>query len=219
MVRAGWYSPYLLRPQPSLSNRPKGTILFSNKLAEVCKSDGIVSISLFPGAPNADIWGHAGSVLRRAKQLLVAATCLAISGGNVTSLADEISPYRIRTNVVGTVSPHIRAGVAQASPQQSPPVENSAPAAASDPLSSAQQQLSAAQDRLTEFSNASLRASTSLYAGTSPEAGQLSGKYLTAWARVTPPHRKALLPALRESVWTWCETRIEDYVYEIRERY
>ncbi|KAI0297376.1 NAD(P)-binding protein [Russula brevipes] len=108
-----------------------GTILFSNKLAEVCKSDGIVSISLFPGAPNADIWGRAGASLRRAKQLL--------------------------------------------------------------------------------FSNASLCASTSLYAGTSPEAGQLSGKYLTAWARVTLPHRKALLPALRESVWTWCETRIEDY--------
>jgi hypothetical protein len=104
-----------------------------------------VSISLFPGALNADFKGHAGVFLHRVKQLLVAAICLAISGGNFTSLTEDLTADRIRTAVVGTT----RAGVAQAS---------------------------SAQDRLTEFSNASLRASTSLYAGTSPEAGQLSGK-------------------------------------------
>ncbi|KAI0290996.1 hypothetical protein BC826DRAFT_1024237 [Russula brevipes] len=195
-----------------------GTILFSNQLAEKCRSDGIVSISLFPGALNADIGGHAGVFLHRVKQLIVAAICLAISGGNFASLTGDLTADRIRTNVVGTVNSRIQAGVAQASPTLPPtPAPAAAPAAAaaaavSDPLSSAQQQLSAAQDHLTDFSNASLRALTSLFAGTSVEAGSLSGKYLTAWARVTLPHRKALLNnEIGVKLWEWCEARIKEH--------
>jgi hypothetical protein len=180
MVRANWYSLSLLPPRPPSSNRPKGTILFSNQLSQrYFERDGIVSISLFPGALNADIGGHAGVFLHRVKQLLVAAICLAISGGNFSSLTEDLTADRIRTNVTGTVNSHIRAGVAQATPTQSPRVENPAPASAaatSNPLSNAHDQLTAAQDHLTDFSNASLRVITSLYAGTSAEAGNFSGK-------------------------------------------
>lgn len=197
-----------------------GTILFSNQLAEKCKSDGIVSISLFPGALNADIGGHAGVFLHRVKQLIVAAICLAISGGNFASLTGDLTADRIRTNVVGTVNSRVQASVAQASPTlpptpapaAAPVVAAAAAAAASDPLSSAQQQLSAAQDHLTDFSNASLRALTSLYAGTSVEAGGYSGMYLTAWARVSLPHRKALLNnEIGVKLWKWCEDRIAEH--------
>jgi len=51
---------------------------------------------------------------------------------------------------------------------------------------------------------------TSLYAGTSPAAAELNGKYLTAWARVTPPHKRALDPELEEKLWEWCEEQVKD---------
>jgi len=51
---------------------------------------------------------------------------------------------------------------------------------------------------------------TPLYAGTSPAAAELNGKYLTAWARVTPPHKKALDPELEKKLWEWCEEQVKD---------
>ena len=76
---------------------------------------------------------------------------------------------------------------------------------------------------------------TSLYAGTTPAAAELNGKvgiipasriclwfvnlftrnlfffqYLTAWARVTPPHKKALDPELEKKLWEWCEEQVKD---------
>jgi hypothetical protein len=36
-------------------------------------------------------------------------------------------------------------------------------------------------------------------------------QYLTAWARVTLPHRKALLNnEIEVKLWDWCEDRVED---------
>ncbi|KAH9960661.1 NAD(P)-binding protein [Russula dissimulans] len=51
---------------------------------------------------------------------------------------------------------------------------------------------------------------TSLYAGTAPAAGELNGKYLTAWARVTLPHKKALDLELENKLWEWCEEQVKD---------
>ena len=73
---------------------------------------------------------------------------------------------------------------------------------------------------------------TSLYAGTAPAASELNGKvgpqdmlvsccndshvitlffqYLTAWARVTLPHNKALDPELEKKLWEWCEEQVKD---------
>ncbi|KAI0253326.1 NAD(P)-binding protein [Lactifluus subvellereus] len=51
---------------------------------------------------------------------------------------------------------------------------------------------------------------TSLYAGTAPAAGELNGKYLTAWARRTLPHKQALDPELEKKLWEWCEERVKD---------
>jgi len=51
---------------------------------------------------------------------------------------------------------------------------------------------------------------TSLYAGTASAAGELNGKYLTAWARVTLPHRKALNPETAKKLWEWCEEQVKD---------
>ena len=73
---------------------------------------------------------------------------------------------------------------------------------------------------------------TSLYAGTAPAAGELNGKvsdlchrrcrgvllnlvrtfsqYLTAWARVTLPHSKALNPDEEKKLWDWCEDQVKE---------
>ncbi|KAH9059516.1 NAD(P)-binding protein [Lactarius vividus] len=51
---------------------------------------------------------------------------------------------------------------------------------------------------------------TSLYAGTAPDAGELSGKYLTAWARVVVPNKKALDAELAGKLWEWCEEQVKD---------
>ncbi|KAI9464793.1 NAD-P-binding protein [Russula earlei] len=50
---------------------------------------------------------------------------------------------------------------------------------------------------------------TSLYAGTAPAAGDLNGKYLTAFARVSLPNEKALNPGLEKKLWEWCEEQVE----------
>ncbi|KAH9989192.1 NAD(P)-binding protein [Russula vinacea] len=54
------------------------------------------------------------------------------------------------------------------------------------------------------------RATTSLYAGTAPEAGRLGGKYLTAWARLSLPSKMALNTRLAAKLWDWCENKIRE---------
>ena len=84
-----------------------------------------------------------------------------------------------------------------------------------------------------EPSKAYYRAITSLYAGTAPEAGRLSGKvvypafrfvldltthrtrkthfqYLTAWARLSLPSKMALNTRLAAKLWDWCEDKIRE---------
>ncbi|KAH9035967.1 NAD-P-binding protein [Lactarius hengduanensis] len=51
---------------------------------------------------------------------------------------------------------------------------------------------------------------TSLYAGTAPAAGELNGKYLTAWARVVVPSEMALDAELAKKLWEWCEEQVKD---------
>jgi hypothetical protein len=70
---------------------------------------------------------------------------------------------------------------------------------------------------------------SSLYAGTDPAAGELNGKvghgvfplpvspsngtpfqYLTCWARVTLPHKRALDTDLGKKLWEWCEEQVKD---------
>ncbi|KAI0291000.1 hypothetical protein BC826DRAFT_1024255 [Russula brevipes] len=63
--------------------------------------------------------------------------------------------------------------------------------------------------RLVTYS-VSYGAITSLYAGTSPAACDLNGKYLTAWARVTLPNKKVLNPELETKLWEWCEEKVRD---------
>ncbi|KAH9179021.1 NAD-P-binding protein [Lactarius sanguifluus] len=58
--------------------------------------------------------------------------------------------------------------------------------------------------------NVSYGAITSLYAGTAPAAGELNGKYLTAWARVVIPSEKALDTELAKKLWEWCEEQVKD---------
>ena len=70
---------------------------------------------------------------------------------------------------------------------------------------------------------------TSLYAGAAPDAGDLNGgvcspafstasecrtnylpQYLTAWARPTLPHPKALNVDTQKKLWDWCEDQVKD---------
>jgi len=51
---------------------------------------------------------------------------------------------------------------------------------------------------------------SSLYAGTARAAGELNGKYLTTWARVTLPNRQALDSELGKKMWDWCDEQVKD---------
>ena len=191
----------------------KGNILFSNELARRYGDDGIVSISLFPGAVNADLSGYAGTFWQRFKGLLGTCVCFILSGGDLEALTedlrrDELSgARRMRDGVESTVQRGVR--------------QNSG---FSDNLDS---------DEPRESSKEYHRAITSLYAGTDPEASQLNGKvrvlalpncpliyrltghvkylfqYLTAWARHTLPSKKALDSRLGTRLWDWCEDQVK----------
>jgi hypothetical protein len=79
-----------------------------------------------------------------------ACICFIISAGDLDALTEEFGP---RTDTAAR--PSTTTTTAQAT--QDANLDN-------------------AQDRLSELANASLRAVTSLYAGTDPEAGKLNGK-------------------------------------------
>jgi NAD(P)-dependent dehydrogenase (short-subunit alcohol dehydrogenase family) len=51
---------------------------------------------------------------------------------------------------------------------------------------------------------------SSLYAGTAPAAGELNGRYLTTWARVSLPSKQALDSELEKKLWEWCEGQVKD---------
>jgi len=50
----------------------------------------------------------------------------------------------------------------------------------------------------------------SLYAGTARAAGELNGKYLTPWARITLPNSQGLDTELGKKMWDWCEEQVID---------
>lgn len=59
---------------------------------------------------------------------------------------------------------------------------------------------------------------TPLYGGTSPEAENLNGEYLTQWARVGTPRSND--PVLGRELWTWLEEQVEsrEYLTTIRSK-
>lgn len=50
-----------------------------------------------------------------------------------------------------------------------------------------------------------------LYAGTSPEAASLNGKYLVPWARVRSSRPDLEDVDVQEKMWEWCEAEIKKY--------
>jgi hypothetical protein len=115
-----------------------------------------VSISLFPGAVNADLAGYAGSFWKRAMGLLGTCICFILSGGNLEELTEDLrhqplpNAREIRSEAESSAQHRAR--------------QNSV---FSDELDS---------DEPPEPSKAYHRAITSLYAGTDPEASGLNGK-------------------------------------------
>ncbi|KAI0046508.1 NAD-P-binding protein [Auriscalpium vulgare] len=61
------------------------------------------------------------------------------------------------------------------------------------------------------FYDVSYGAITPLYAGTSEEALDMNGEYLTAWARRQVPNPDALRPDLMEKLWAWCEEQVKGF--------
>jgi hypothetical protein len=167
-----------------------------------------VSISLFPGAVNADLAGYAGSFWKRFRGLLGTCICFILSGGDLDAITEDLrhEERQMRTGAESTVQRGVR--------------QNSG---FSEDLDS---------DEPLESSKEYHRAITSLYAGTDPEASKLNGKvrvirppelplinrltrtrkipfqYLTAWARRTLPSKKALDSQLGIRLWDWCEEQV-----------
>lgn len=169
-----------------------GNILFSNELARRYGDDGIVSISLFPGAVNADLSGYAGSFWKRFRGLLGTCICFILSGGDLEALTEDLRRDE------GPIARQMRSGTeAVESTVQRGIRQNSGISDEHD------------SDDPREPSKEYHRAITSLYAGTDPEASGLNGKYLTAWARHTLPSKKALDSQLGKRLWDWCEEHVK----------
>jgi hypothetical protein len=115
-----------------------------------------VSISLFPGAVNADLSGYAGSFWKRLKGLLGTCCCFILSGGDLEALTEDIrreelsNARQMRTEAESTVQRGVRqnSGIPEDLDSDEPP----------------------------EPSKEYHRAITSLYAGTDPDASRLNGK-------------------------------------------
>ncbi|KAJ7695142.1 NAD-P-binding protein [Mycena rosella] len=56
----------------------------------------------------------------------------------------------------------------------------------------------------------SLGVLTQLYAGTTPEAAQLNGKYMIPWARVGKAHKDTDKPEQAVKLWEWLEAQVKD---------
>jgi hypothetical protein len=173
-----------------------------------------VSISLFPGAVNADLSGYAGSFWQRAKGLLGTCICFILSGGDLEALTEDMRHEQL---------PNARAIRSEAQSSVQGRVRQNSGISEDDELDS---------DEPAGPSKGYHRAITSLYAGTDPEASRLNGKvrvlglsriapdiptyrtrktpfqYLTAWARVTLPSKRALDSELGTKLWNWCEEQV-----------
>ncbi|KAF8158077.1 NAD(P)-binding protein [Crassisporium funariophilum] len=57
---------------------------------------------------------------------------------------------------------------------------------------------------------ASYGALTQLWAGTSPQAAELNGKYLIPWARVGSPNPRTDDPKLAGELWKWMDEQVEN---------
>ena len=115
-----------------------------------------MSISLFPGAVNADLSGYAGSFWKRAKGLLGTCICFILSGGDLEALTEDI-----RRDEVSNAR-QARSEAEHSAQRRAR--QNSGFSDEVDP------------DEPPEPSKVYHRAITSLYAGTDPEASELNGK-------------------------------------------
>jgi hypothetical protein len=118
-----------------------------------------VSISLFPGAVNADLSGYAGSFWKRFRGLLGTCICFILSGGDLEALTEDLRRDE------GPIARQMRSGTeAVESTVQRGIRQNSGISDEHD------------SDDPREPSKEYHRAITSLYAGTDPEASGLNGK-------------------------------------------
>src|SRR5260370_4476281 len=140
--------------------RDKGNIVFSNELARRHRGDGIVSISLFTGAVNADLAGHAGSVMTRFWKLLGAGVCFILTGGDVEALAGDLPRHALPDQKA--ISDEVKSSAKKGARRQATVMSET-----SEHLDS---------DDPPESSKVYYRAITPLYAGTDPGAGELNGK-------------------------------------------
>ena len=193
-----------------------------------------MSISVFPGAVNADLGGYAGTFFQRAQKLVGACICFLVSGGDIEALTEDILDKeprmgdlsdRAETRFERTAERHFDNRFVQ-------PVHPAG--AAPHPAHPGYPAQHSYHDPL-EPTRVYHRAITPLFAGAAPEAGGLGGRvsasrlrncptyrltghvkthfqYLTAWARVTLPSKKALSARLATKLWEWCEARIEEHL-------
>ena len=120
-----------------------------------------MSISLFPGAVNADLQGYASSFFQRIGKLVGACVCFLISGGDLDALTedllhDEPSAGELRSRAVGSAQHGARERINQPDVTARGPVTPH-----HDPH---------------EPTKVYHRSITSLYAGTAPQASELSGR-------------------------------------------
>jgi len=175
MVRVDWLVHVSLRKKYEILIPQKGNILFSNELARRFEVNGIVSISLYPGAINADFSGATTSFLMRARKMLAALICFLIQGGDLDAVTDDVRHGRTGSNTFDYDRP------SHSNPGRSNPVRSNNPMAAANNFSARAQDdpigaMSTAHDHMAELSGASYRAVTSLYAGTDLAAGDLNGR-------------------------------------------
>jgi hypothetical protein len=122
-----------------------------------------VSISLFPGAVNADLSGYAGSFWKRLRGLLGTCICFILSGGDLEALTEDLRRDELPNAQEIRSEAQSSAQVAQRRVRQNSGISNDLDT-----------------DEPPEPSKEYHRAITSLYAGTDPEASQLNGKVRNA---------------------------------------
>jgi len=199
----------LARGQESLEARRKlgsarlfgqsktGNILLSNEIARRYGSEGIVSISLHPGT---NLSRHAGSLIHQLVQLFKFAGYYIISCGDLSFLTDESKALTDLNSFKSNVEDRAENAVNNLKSGVEDRAENAVPDLETGEL----------PDMGGIDIEGSHGAITSLYAGTTADAGNLNGKYLTAWARVTLPHPKALNVEVQKRMWDWCEDQVKD---------
>ena len=132
-----------------------------------------MSIAHFPGAVNADLGGYAGNIFQRSIHLIGACVCFIISGGDLEALADDLieKEKKLGANLANIGDTAERA-VERAADRRADQVRERANTMLNQP------EFPHPDDPLedTEPHKVYHRAITSLFAGTAPEAGKLTGK-------------------------------------------